>query len=88
MDTSKIRERLQDNYDQELLFADEWDDCIVGISDDFGDIRVVYSVDKMIEQLMSYGDTYLEAREYIEYNTLNAWVGDRTPIYMETNNVL
>tara|TARA_Y100000356_G_C11029722_1_gene167861 strand:+ start:37 stop:303 length:267 start_codon:yes stop_codon:yes gene_type:complete len=88
MDTSKIRERLQDNYDQELLFADEWDDCIIGISDDFGDIRVVYSVDKMIEQLMSYGDTYLEAREYIEYNTLNAWVGDRTPIYMETNNVL
>lgn len=88
MDTSKIRERLQDNYDQELLFADDWDDCIIGISDDFGDIRVVYSVDKMIEQLMSYGDTYLEAREYIEYNTLNAWVGDRTPIYMETNNVL
>lgn len=79
-----IREKLQDSYDEELLFADDWDDCIVGVSDDFGDIRVVYSVNKMIEQLMSYGDTYLEAREYLEYNTLNAWVGDKTPIYMET----
>lgn len=79
-----IREALQDAYDQELLFADEWDDCIIGVSDDFGDVRVVYSIDKMIEQLMSYGDDYLEAREYLEYNTLNAWVGDRTPIYMES----
>jgi len=80
---SKIREQLQDNYDQELLFADEWDDCIIGVSNDFGDIRVVYSIDKMVEQLMSYGDSYLEAMEYLEYNTLNAWVGVRTPIYVE-----
>tara|TARA_B100000287_G_scaffold392948_1_gene405751 strand:+ start:1033 stop:1287 length:255 start_codon:yes stop_codon:yes gene_type:complete len=81
---TNIRHQLQDNYDQELLFADEWDDCIIGVTDDFGDIRVVYSIDKMIEQLMSYGDTYSEAREYLEYNTLGAWVGDKTPIYVET----
>ena len=81
---TNIRHQLQDNYDQELLFADEWDDCIIGVTDDFGDIRVVYSIDKMIEQLMSYGDTYSEAREYLEYNTLGAWVGDKTPVYVET----
>lgn len=80
----KTREALQDCYDQELLFADDWDDCIIGVTDDFGDIRVVYSIDKMIDQLMSYGDSYSEAREYLEYNTLNAWVGERTPIYVET----
>jgi len=83
-----IREKLQECYDQPLLFADEFDDCIMGVSEDFGTTRVVYCVEKMIESLMSYGDStsrlsYLEAREYLEFNTLNAWVGDQTPIYME-----
>jgi len=78
-----IRERLQENYDQPLLFADEFDDCIVGVSEDFGNIRVVYSIVKMVESLMSSGCTYFEAKEYLDFNTLNAWVGERTPIYME-----
>ena len=79
-----IREKLQRGYGQELLFADDFDDCIIGVSDDFGCMRVVYSIDKMIENLMQYGESYNEAREYLEYNTLNAWVGQHTPIYTES----
>ena len=81
---ASIRDELCDRYpDEELLFADDWDDCIIGVAYDFGDLRGVYSIKKMIEQLMSYGDSYLEAREYLEYNTLDAWVGENTPIYVE-----
>ena len=78
-----IREDLQDCYEQQLLFADEFDDCIIGVSEDFGKVRVVYCIEKMIENLMSYGDSYDEALEYLEFNTFNAWVGEHTPIYME-----
>jgi len=78
-----IREQLQENYDQTLLFADEFDDCIIGATDDFGTIRVVYDIPKMILTLMSDDMSYHEAREYLEFNTLNAWVGKETPIYME-----
>jgi len=78
-----VREELQEPFDEPLLFADGFDDCIIGISDDFGKLRVVYSVEKMIESLMSSGDTYLDAIDWLEFNTLNAWVGENTPIYME-----
>ena len=44
-----IREDLQDCYEQQLLFADEFDDCIIGVSEDFGKVRVVYCIEKMIE---------------------------------------
>jgi len=82
-DKVEIREELQKNYDQPLLFADGFDDCIIGVCNDFGIIRVVYCVSKMIVELMSDDMDYYEAREYLDYNTLNAWVGETTPIYVE-----
>jgi hypothetical protein len=78
------RELLQSQYDQELLFADGFDEAIIGVSANVGIARVVYCVDKMIDVLMEEGEEYLSAREYLEYNTLNAWVGKRTPIYVES----
>lgn len=79
-----VRELLQSQYDQELLFADGFDEAIIGISANIGDVRVVYCVDKMIDILMRQWDDYVSAREYLEYNTLNAWVGKHTPIYVES----
>ena len=80
-----VREELQECSVEPLLFSDGFDDCIIGVSDDFGKMRVVYSVEKMIENLMSSGDTYLDAIDWLEFNTLNAWVGENTPIYVESN---
>lgn len=81
-----MREQLVEVYGQ-LLFADGFDDCIIGISDDSGVFRVVYSVDKMVDSLVSQGDTPSDALEYLEFNTLSAWMGERTPIYVESLNV-
>ena len=78
------RELLQSQYDQELLFADGFDEAIIGVSANVGIVRVVYCVDKMLDILMEEGEEYLSAREYLEYNTINAWVGKRTPIYVES----
>ena len=79
-----LTETLTDLGAEDALIMDGFDDCIIGVTDDFGTIRVVYSVDKMIESLMSEGDSYADAREYLEFNTLTAWVGDNTPIYVES----
>lgn len=79
-----IREQLQENYDDSLLFADGFDNCIIGVCEDFGTTRVVYCISKMVETLFNdAGMPYDEALEYLEYNTFNAWVGESTPIYME-----
>lgn len=63
------------------------DESIVGVCYDVhGDQsrRLIYSVEKMINIFMYRdGMTYDEAREYIDYNIIGAYVGKQTPIYLE-----
>ena len=84
---ASIRDELCDRYpDEELLFADDWDDCIIGVTDDFGTIRVVYDYNKMIEVFVRDNEcVYEDAIEYLEYNTLGAYVGKKTPLYIIRN---
>ena len=70
--------------DEELLFADGFDDAIIGL--DTQDLRVVYSKQKMIsilEPQMGLDN----AIEYLEYNTWCAFVGGQTPIYVDEIDV-
>lgn len=66
--------------DVQLLTADGFDDAIVGL--DSKSFRVIYDYDLMLEVLMEGDMTEQDAIEYLEFNVLNAWVGDQTPIYM------
>jgi len=80
-----IRDRLSRQYnDKELLFADGFDEAIMGVS--LGSTyRVVYDVEKMASSLVTQEEMdYAEAWEYLEYNTFQAHVGKRTPIYVNT----
>lgn len=64
--------------DQELLFADGFDAAILGIDQE--SMRVVYSVRGMLQVLMK-DMSEEDAVEYLEYNVLGAYVGEKTPIY-------
>lgn len=80
-----IREELSEEY-VELLFMSEieFDEAIIGIAERIGMEPVVaYDIDKIIE-ILSRDMTEDEAIEYFEYNILGAYVGDRTPIYVNT----
>ena len=66
--------------DEEILTADGFDDAIIGL--DSKSLRVIYDTDLMVNILMAEGMEEMDAVEHLEYNVLNAWVGDRTPIYM------
>jgi hypothetical protein len=46
-------------------------------------MRVVYSKQKMIDCLVNDGMDLDEAMEYLEFNTWCAYVGDKTPIYVD-----
>ena len=78
-----IRERLSLQYnDEEFLFADGFDDAIVGVS--FGlERRIVYDARLMAAKLVREEKLdYSQAWEYLEYNTFQAYVGNKTPIYV------
>lgn len=69
----------------EALTADGFDEAIIGMAEriDLGSI-VAYDVDKIINILVERdGMSYSEAREYYEYNILNCWMGEQTPIYRD-----
>lgn len=76
-----IREELSEEYG-DLLFADGFDDAILGVAERIGmEAVVAYSTPKIIE-ILSRDMTEDEAVEYFEFNILGAYVGERTPIFV------
>lgn len=79
--TTSIRETLVSlTGDNDLLFADGFDKAIVGV--DINTNRVVYSHGLMMEILVLDGMNPDEALEHLDFNIINAFVGERTPIYI------
>lgn len=73
---------LETYQDVELLKADGFDAAVVGI--DVNTHRLIYSISKCIEILMERDEMeYSEATEYLWYNTINAYVGEKTPIWCD-----
>lgn len=74
----KIIEQI--GSDNELLLADGFDDAVIGIDWNF---RIIYSSEMAIRILMFRdGMSRLDAIEFMEFNVLNAHVGDKTPLWM------
>lgn len=76
------RDELEEKYpEMELLTADGFDDAILGV--DHISHRVVYSYNTMVEILMEDDNMSQEdAIEFLEYNVVNAYVGEKTPIFV------
>ena len=71
--------------DEDFLIADGLDAAFLGIGRRCGQPDLaVYSIPKTIEMLVNRdGIDDQEAREYLEFNTIGAWMGSRTPVWVE-----
>ena len=67
--------------DEEFLFADGFDECIIGI--DAVNNKLIYSVQDCVKKLQEGGMEHGEAVEYLYFNAVGAYVGDKTPIWCE-----
>ena len=72
------------DYNDEALTADGFDDAIMGIGERCGQPTLVaYDRAKCIQILIDRdGMDYEEAVEFFEFNTVGAWVGENTPIFI------
>jgi hypothetical protein len=63
---------------------DFFDRFVLGIAERCGQEPVlVYDLDAIREAYVSEQEmTYEEADEYLAYNTLGAWLGDGTPLFL------
>jgi hypothetical protein len=80
-----MREALAD-LDEDLLFMDpeSFDEAIVGYIERANSPPVVcYNKDKVLEILMKDGMDWEEAEEYYYYNIVGAYMGERTPVFLE-----
>jgi len=64
----------------DVLFADGFNEAIIGFEPNMW--KVVYSRNKVIEILMK-DMSEEEAIEFAEYNTFNAYVGEKTPLWVD-----
>ena len=78
---TKLERLTRDYPEQEFLVADGFDEAIVGVDVTSG--RVVYDCGIMI-QILTKDDEMTEedAIEFIDYNVVNAYVGENTPIFI------
>lgn len=76
------QEQLFEYYEDEyFVFADGYEEAIIGVQEP--SMKVVYDEDKCIEILVNEGMDIDDAKEYFEYNTRSAFIGDRTPIFIK-----
>lgn len=68
-----------------ILFADGFDSAFLGIGQTAGQPPVAcYDIDECIRVLRARdGMSREEAEEFFAFNTLSAYVGDRTPMFVQ-----
>lgn len=71
-------------FNEEALLADGYEAAFLGLGQRCGQPNIaVYDSAKCIKVLMERdGMDYTEAVEFFEFNTLNAWAGEGTPIFL------
>lgn len=86
---TSIRQNIAE-IDPELVLldpAESYDKCIIGIASRIGmDDCVAYDRSKVIVELMADGMSEEEALEFFDFNMAGAYVGPRTPIFIEALN--
>ena len=83
--SSKFREYLSESY-EDLLFADGFDDAIMGVVERCGTTPVVcYDASRCVEILVERdGMSQTDAEEYFAFNVSGAYVGINTPMWLTT----
>jgi hypothetical protein len=67
-----------------VLSADGFESCVLGVGRRCGQPDlIVYSIERCAELLVERdGLDYSEAMDYLEFNSIGAWVGEETPVWV------
>ncbi|NBW23616.1 MAG: hypothetical protein EBR82_88300 [Caulobacteraceae bacterium] len=85
-----IKNWILENYpDEKILLSDGFDRAFVGIGRIFsGPSVAVYDKSMVITILRESGMKPDEAYEYFDFNVAGAYVGEKTPMFVETKRSL
>jgi len=71
-------------FDEDMLLADGYEDAVLGVAERCGQPSlVVYDADQCINVLVKRdGMDHDDAEEFFHFNTLGAWMGEHTPLFL------
>ncbi len=69
---------------EDVLLADNLDGAFIGLTPDG---IAVYGRQRCVECMMEEGMSEDDAIEYLEYNTYSAYVGEKTPLFIDVLTV-
>ena len=76
-----LEEIIEMYPEEEFLKADGFDDAIIGVEP--SSMRLVYDMAAMLNILIKDDEmTEEDALEHLDYNVYGAYVGEKTPIYI------
>jgi hypothetical protein len=67
--------------DHEFEVAAGFDEAVIGIEE--SSMRLVYSVRKCIDILVSEGSTLEDALDHFDFNVKGGYIGEKTPIWCD-----
>lgn len=72
--------------ENECLIADGLDDAIIDVTAGINpqSMCVVYDYHKCVDIFIQQGMSWREAIEWMEFNVVNAYVGENTPVFVHT----
>ena len=72
--------------ENECLIADGLDDAIIGVTAGINpqSMCVVYDYHKCVDKFIQQGKSWVEAIDWMEFNVVNAYVGENTPVFVHT----
>ena len=78
-----MKKQILENYpEDEFLFADGFDEAIMGV--DERTMNIIYSVSKCYD-ILEKDMTEEEAMEYFDFNVRGSYVGEHTPTWCNDN---
>lgn len=72
-------------YAEGAVLLDGFEDCIIGIVEEFGNgRRLLYSKDMILDKLQKeYSTTLSDAEEFYEYNILGLHAGEQNAVFLD-----
>jgi hypothetical protein len=78
---------LQALEENECLLADGFDSALIGITSGINPVAV-YDINQMLTILVKRDKMNVEdALEHLDFNVIGAYVGEKTPIYMDLDKI-
>ena len=75
--------------DGDMLQMDGYDDCVVGVVEQFGRPPIIcYDKEKVLQSLMGEGLTYDEAIDFFHFNQIGSYVGEHTPCFITLPEII